>query len=419
MAERRVVVTGMGVVSCVGNSVNDFWDSLINGRSGIGPVTKFDATEYRTRIAGEVKNFNIENYMPLKEAKRLDLFCQYAIAAAEEAIKHAGLPLDFRDGSGKVNPDRIGVLVSSGIGGLKTLEDQVVVLKERGPGRVSPLLIPMMIIDMASGSISMRYGAQGPNMGVVTACGTACHSIGEAYWMVKRDDADIMITGGAEATILPIGFAGFCSMKAMSQRNDDPLKASRPFDAGRDGFVMSEGSGVLIIEELEHAKKRGAQIFAEIIGYGATGDAYHITSPAPGGEGASRAINMALKNAKLNPEDIHYVNAHGTSTELNDKFETEALKKSFGPLAYKLSVSSTKGTTGHGLGCAGGLETIACIKSIQTGIIPPTINYETPDPECDLDYTPNVAKQKKVDTAVNINLGFGGHNGVLILKRFE
>ncbi|OGV39104.1 MAG: beta-ketoacyl-[acyl-carrier-protein] synthase II [Lentisphaerae bacterium GWF2_45_14] len=417
MNDRRVVVTGMGIISSVGNSINDFWDSLVHGRSGVGRVTKFDASEYRTQIAGEVKDFDISKYMSFKDAKRLDSFCQYAVAASDEAMESAGLPKELRSSS--IDHTRVGVLVGSGIGGLKTLEEQQAVLLSRGPGKVSPLLIPMMIGDMASGSLSMRYGAQGPNMGIVTACASACHSMGEAFWMIKRDDADIMITGGAEATITPIGFAGFCSMKAMSQRNEDPQKASRPFDRDRDGFVMSEGAGILIFEELEHAKKRGAQILAEVVGYGCSGDAYHITSPAPGGEGAALAIKTALRHAKMNPEDIDYINAHGTSTELNDKFETQAFKSVFKDHAYKVSISSTKGTTGHGLGCSGGLETIACVKTINAKTIAPTINYENPDPECDLDYTPNVAREKDIKSALNINLGFGGHNGVLILRRFE
>jgi len=417
MNERRVVVTGTGVISCVGNNVVDFWSSLINGKCGIGPVTRFDAAEFRTQISGEVKGFNVENYMTVKDAKRLDLFCQYAVGAADEAMKQAGLPQELRGSA--IDAPRVGVLVGSGIGGLKTLEEQCRILHERGPSRTSPLLIPMMIIDMASGSLSMRYGAQGPNMAAVTACGTACHSIGEAFWIIKRDDADIMITGGAEATIIPLGFAGFCSMKAMSQRNSDPLHASRPFDRDRDGFVMAEGSGVLILEELEHAKKRGANILAEVIGYGATGDAYHITSPSPGGDGAARAIKMAMKHAGINPEEIGYINAHGTSTELNDKFETQAIKAALGDYAHKVAISSTKGTTGHGLGCAGAIETIACIKALETGVIPPTINYENPDPECDLNYTPNTAKEIKIKAAVNINLCFGGHNGVVIVKKFE
>lgn len=417
MNDRRVVITGTGIVSCVGNSVADFWDSLVNGRCGLGKITRFDTSEYRTHIGGEIKNFDFSKYMPPKDAKRLDPFCQYAIAAADEAMLEAGLPMQL-DGS-SIDRTRVGVVVSSGIGGLETLTEQTVVLHERGPSRISPLLIPMMIIDMASGNISMRYGAQGPNMGVVTACGTGCHSIGEAFWMIKRDDADVMIAGGSEACIVKIGVAGFCSMKAMSQRNDDPLHASRPFDMDRDGFVMSEGAGVMVIEELEHARKRGANIIAEIVGYGATGDAYHITSPDPEGMGAARAMKIALAHAKINPEQVDYINAHGTSTPLNDKFETKAIKAALGDHARKVSISSTKGTTGHSLGAAGGFESIACVKAIQTGIIPPTINYQTPDPDCDLDYTPNVAKEKSVKIAVNTNLGFGGHNGVLVFKRFE
>ncbi len=417
MNERRVVITGTGIVSCVGNSVVEFWDSLVNGRCGLGKITRFDVSEYRTQIGGEVKNFDISKYMPVKDAKRLDLFCQFAVAAADEAVLQAGLPLQL-DGSG-IDRTRVGVLVSSGIGGLEILTEQNTLLDSRGPSRVSPLLIPMMIIDMSSGNLSMRYGAQGPNMGIVSACATGCHSIGEAFWMVKRNDADIMVAGGTEASIVKLGFAGFCSMKAMSQRNDDPLHASRPFDADRDGFVMSEGAGVMILEELEHAKKRGANIIAEVVGYGATGDAYHITSPDPDGMGAARAIKVAMGHAGVNPADIDYINAHGTSTSLNDKFETKAIKAAFGDHAYKVSVSSTKGTTGHGLGAAGGFESIACVKAIQTGIIPPTINYVTPDPDCDLDITPNTAKEKKIRYAVNTNLGFGGHNGAIVFKRFE
>lgn len=416
MTDRRVVVTGTGIISCVGNTVAEFWDAVSNGRCGLGPLTRFDATEYRTRIAGEVKNFDIEKYMPRKDAKRLDLFTQYAVAAADEALQQAGLSMNLSE---SVNPERVGVLLSSGIGGLETLSEQLQVLQEKGPGKISPLLIPMMIIDICSGTLAMRYGAKGPNMGIVTACATACHSIGEAFWMIKRNDADVMITGGAEASIVKIGVAGFCALKAMSTRNDDPLHASRPFDAERDGFVMSEGSGALVIEELEHARKRGADIICEIVGYGATGDAYHITSPDPEGRGAGRAIQVAMKHAGMNPEDIDYINAHGTSTELNDKFETMAIKLALGSHAYNVAVSSTKGVTGHGLGAAGGFETIACGLALKHGVIPPTINLENPDPACDLDYTPNVAREKKIRTAVNVNLGFGGHNGALILKRFE
>ncbi len=418
MSDRRVVITGTGIVSCVGNNVTDFWDAVVNGRCGLDRVTKFDISGFRTHIGGEVKNFDITQYMPGKEAKRLDYVTHLAIAATDEAVKQAGLPEDFRNGE-VVDPTRVGVVVSSGIGGLQTLTEQVRALDARGPKRVSPLLIPMMIIDTSSGSISMRYGAMGPNMGIVTACSTACHSIGESFWMIKRDDADVMITGGSEASITEIGFGGFCSMKAMSQRNDDPKHASRPFDAERDGFVMSEGSGVLVLEELEHAKKRGANILAEIVGYGATGDAFHITSPDPEGRGAARAVKTAMRHAGLAPENIDYINAHGTSTSLNDKFETKAIKLALGDHARQVAISSTKGVTGHGLGAAGGFETIVCVKALQEGIIPPTINYENPDPDCDLDYTPNCAREQKITTAVNINLGFGGHNGALLLKRFE
>ena len=417
MDNRRVVVTGFGVISCVGNDVPEFWDSLVNGRCGIGMLTRFDASEYRTRIAGEVKNFDVNKYMSPKDAKRVDLFCQYAIAASGEAMEMAGLPKELRGSS--VDSNRVGVIVSSGIGGLQTMADQAEVLINRGPGRISPFLIPMMISDIASGNISMRYGAGGPNMGLVTACATGCHSIGESFWAIKRDDADVMICGGAEASLVPLGVAGFCALKALSTRNDDPQHASRPFDQDRDGFVMSEGAGVLILEELEHAKKRGAKIYAEVVGYGATGDAYHITSPHPEGDGMARAIRMALGHAGLNPDELDYINAHGTSTELNDKFETMAIKAALGDAAYKVSISSTKGATGHGLGAAGGQESIVCIQAIQTGVIPPTINYETPDPNCDLDITPNTARERDVKVAMNINLGFGGHNGVVIYRRFE
>lgn len=413
--DRRVVITGVGVVSCVGNDVATFWESLVEGRSGIAPITHFDAGEYRTQIAGEVKGFDIDKYLPMKEARRLDPVCQFAVGAADEAMAMAGLTHDLAG----VDPERVGVVVGSGIGGITTFEAQCRVLHERGPSKVSPLLIPMMIIDMVSGCLSMRYGAKGPNMGIVTACATATHSLGESYWMLKRGDADIMISGGAEAAITPIGCAGFCSMKAMSQRNSEPTRASRPFDAERDGFVMAEGSGVLILEELEHAKRRGANILAEILGYGATADAYHITSPAPGGTGGAAAIKNALRHGGISVEKLGYINAHGTSTDLNDKFETQAFKLALGGSVGAVAISSTKGATGHALGAAGALETIACVKALQTGIIPPTINYENPDPECDLDYTPNTARELPIKTALNTNLGFGGHNAAILLGKFE
>lgn len=417
MKERRVVVTGCGAISCVGNSVPELWAAVKEGRCGLSNVTRFDTTGFRSAVAGEVKDFDVTKYMPAKEAKRLDLFCQFAIAAADEAIAQANA--DFTSEECAIDRDRVGVLVSSGIGGLASMCEQDEIFMQKGPGRISPLMIPMMIGDLASGNISMRYNVRGPNFGLVSACASGCHSIGEAFWMIKRDDADMMITGGAEAAIVPLGYAGFCSMKAMSQRNDDPQHASRPFDAERDGFVMSEGAGVLVLEELEHAQKRGATILAEVVGYGATGDAYHITSPHPEGQGAASAIKMALRHAGLEPEDVDYINAHGTSTQLNDKYETLAIKAALKDHAYKVSVSSTKGATGHALGAAGGLESIICVQAIVNQTVPPTINYENPDPACDLDITPNVAKERKIDVALNINLGFGGHNGVVAFKRFK
>lgn len=413
--ERRVVVTGIGMISSVGNSINEAWESIVNGKSGIDLVTYFDTTDFKTKIGGQVKDFNIEKYMPLKDARRMDPFCHFAIAAADEAMESAGLPKDLST----MNPERIGVMVSSGIGGLQTIEEQAATLKEKGPKRVSPFLIPMMIIDLAAGNISMRYGAKGPNFGVVSACASSTHAIGEAFWQIKRDDADIMITGGAEASITPLGFAGFCSMQAMSTRNDSPKTASRPFDKDRDGFVMSEGAAVLILEELEHAKKRGATILAEVVGYGASGDAHHITAPAPGGTGAIQAVKCAINRAKIPLEDISYINAHGTSTPLNDKLETIAYKTVFGDKISKINISSTKGTTGHGLGASGAIETIVCIKAINEKIVPPTMNYTTPDPELDLNYTPNQAVQREIKAALNVNLGFGGHNAALIVKKFE
>ena len=417
MNNRRVVVTGYGALSCVGNDVASFWDALVNGRCGIGQITRFDTSAYRTHIAGEVKNFDSSEYISPKEAKRMDLFIQYAVTTTGEALKSAGLL--NASGEKRIDGDRFGCMVSSGVGGLATMSKECKVLLERGPDRVSPFLIPMMISDMAAGAVAMNFDLRGPNLGLVTACATGCHSIGEAYWTIKRDDADIMVAGGAEASIVPMGLAGFCALKALSTRNDDPLHASRPFDRDRDGFVMAEGAGILVLEELGHAVRRGANILAEVVGYGATADAYHITSPAPDGNGCARAMAMAMRHAGITPDELDYINAHGTSTSLNDKYETMAIKAAMGDAVKNVAVSSTKGTTGHGLGAAGGLECIACIKSIETGIIPPTINYENPDPECDLDVTPNVARKRAVNYAMNCNLGFGGHNGTMLFKKFE
>ncbi|MBE6399759.1 MAG: beta-ketoacyl-[acyl-carrier-protein] synthase II [Lentisphaerae bacterium] len=416
MNERRVVVTGCGVLSCVGNDVQTFWDALVNGRCGIGTITRFDTSAYRTHIAGEIKDLDVSPCISVKEARRMDLFTQYAIMATHQALLNAGLSAD--PGAKRDNGDRCGCMVSSGVGGLATMGKEHQVLLDRGPDRVSPFLIPMMISDMAAGAVAMQFDLRGPNMGLVTACATGCHSIGEAFWTIKHDDADIMVAGGAEASIVPLGLAGFCALKALSTRNDDPLHASRPFDRDRDGFVMSEGAGVLVLEELGHAIRRGAPILAEVVGYGATADAYHITSPAPDGNGDARAIQMALRHAGITPDELDYLNAHGTSTSLNDKYETMALKSVFGQ-AENLAISSTKGTTGHALGAAGGLECIACIQSIRTGIVPPTINYENPDPDCDLNYTPNTAVKREINYAMNCNLGFGGHNGAMLFKKYE
>ena len=416
MNARRVVITGTGILSCVGNTTAEFWDAVVNGRCGLGPVTKFDVSEYRTKIAGELKNFDVTKFVSPKDAKHMDAFCQYAVAAMFEALASAGLPVRLEDAG--IAPERAGVLVASGIGGMATLCDAMLTLHERGPSRVSPFMIPKMIGDMASGEISILTGAMGPNFGVVSACASACHAIGEASWMVRRGDADLMITGGTESAIIPVGMAGFCALKAMSTRNDDPLHASRPFDLDRDGFVMSDGAGILVIEELEHARKRGANILAEIIGYGASGDAYHMTAPREDGAGAAIAIRTALRNAGIAPGDVDYINAHGTSTQLNERCETAAIKSVFGAELAHISVSSTKGVTGHALGAAGGLETVVCAKAIADNVVPPTINYETPDPACDIDVTPNTARERKVDVALNMNLGFGGHNGAILLRRF-
>ena len=410
---RRVVVTGMGMVSPLAIGVEETWQALIQGKSGVARITKFDPTGFDTQIAAEVKDFAPENFMDKKDIRRMDIFIQYAVAAATLALEDAQLKIT------PANADRVGVVVGAGLGGLTTLEAFHKVLLEKGPGRISPFFIPMLIVNEAPGQISMRFGAKGPNTSVVTACATGNHNIGDAWRIIQRGDADAVIAGGVEATVTPLAVAGFNAMKALSTRNDEPEKASRPFDKDRDGFVMGEGSGIIILEELQQALDRGAKIYAEIIGYGLTGDAYHITAPAPDGEGAARCMAMALKSAGIEPEEVDYINAHGTSTDYNDLYETMAIKTVFKEHAKKLAVSSTKSMIGHLLGGAGGVEAIFTILTICRGIIPPTINYQTPDPGCDLDYVPNVARKASVRVALSNSFGFGGTNAVLVFKKFE
>ena len=412
--KRRVVVTGMGALTPVGNDVATTWRALISGKSGAANITKFDATTWPVRFACEVKGFDPLQYMDRKEAKRADWYTQYAIAASVQAMKQAAL-----DNGSNVDPDRMGVIIGSGIGGLKAFEEQHDVYRERGQSKISPFFIPMFIADIAAGIVSMRFNAKGPNYATVSACATSAHAIGDAYRTIQYGDADVMITGGSEATVTPMAIGGFANMKALSERNDSPATASRPFDATRDGFVMGEGAGVVILEELEHARKRGAKIYAEIVGYGATGDAYHLTAPAPEGEGAQRAMKRALNDAKLGVEDIEYINAHGTSTPANDLNETKAIKAVFGDRAKDINVSSTKSATGHMLGAAGAVEFIICTQVVRECTIPPTINYHTPDPELDLNYTPNKSVRRDVRAALSNSFGFGGHNVSLAIRRFE
>jgi len=409
---KRVVITGMGVLSPVGIGLEEFWTSLTEGKSGIGPVTHFDASNLATTIAGEVKDFDPQKYMDKKEAKRMDRFTQFAVAAAAMAMEDAGLSKN------NVDCERVGVILGTGIGGTNTFEDQHRVLGTKGPGRVSPFFVPMMIANMAAGHISIALGAKGINYTVITACASGTNSVGEAFKALQRNSADVIITGGTEAAITPMAMAGFASMKAMSTRNHEPQKASRPFDAERDGFVMGEGSAILVLETLEHAKNRGAKIYAEVVGYGCSADAFHITAPAPGGEGGARAMKLAIEDAGMSSEEVDYINAHGTSTDLNDKYETLAIKTVFGDHAYKMAVSSTKSMTGHLLGAAGSVELIASVLTIKNSIIPPTINLENPDPECDLDYVPNKARIQEVNVALSNSLGFGGHNATVIVKKF-
>ena len=411
--KRRVVVTGMGAVTPVGNDVATMWRSIVEGKSGAGPITKFDASTFQVRFACEVQGFDALDYMDRKEAKRADQFTQYAVAASRQAMDDAG----FGGGTG-YDPDNTGVIIGSGIGGLKIFEEQHDVYRQRGPGKISPFFIPMFISDIAAGIVSMQFGAKGPNYATVSACATSAHAIGDAFRTIQYGDADVMITGGAEATVTPMAVGGFANMKALSERNDSPETASRPFDLTRDGFVMGEGGAVLILEELDHARKRGARIYSEIIGYGATGDAYHLTAPAPNGEGAQRAMKRALKDASLSPSDVQYINAHGTSTPANDLNETAAIKAVFGEHAAAVNVSSTKSMTGHMLGAAGAVELVISTLAINNSLIPPTINYETPDPECDLNYTPNTAVQRELHVAISNSFGFGGHNTTLAVKRF-
>ena len=411
--DRRVVVTGMGVVSPLGNDLNTFWQNLITGQCGIDRITAFDATAFDTQIAGEVKNFDpLPAFPSPKEIRRTDRYTQFGVYAAWSALKDSGLDLATE------NCDEIGVFLGSGIGGLQTTSEQLKVLLERGPGRLSPFMIPMLISNMASGVVSMYFNLRGPNFATCSACATANHAIGEAWRTIKMGDAQVMLAGGAEATVVPIGIGGFCAMRAMSTRNDDPKRASRPFDKDRDGFVMGEGSGVIVLEELEHAKKRGAQIYCEIAGYGNTADAHHLTAPSPGGEGAARCMKMALRSGGLNLTDVNYINAHGTSTPQGDICETQAIKSVFGDYAKRRVVSSTKGATGHMLGAAGAVEMAACALAIKHGIVPPTINLQNPDPECDLDYVPNTAREMPVNVIVNNSFGFGGHNSTIAAKKF-
>lgn len=410
---RRVVVTGIGAVTPIGNDVPAMWESVKNGVCGIDKVTHFDASGYKTQIAGEIKNLNVEDLIERKEARKMDRYAQFALIAATEAVKNSGLDMTKED------PWRVGVVTGSGIGGITTFEEQHENLMAKGPGRVSPFFIPMMISNMAACHIAIKFGTKGVNENIVTACASGTNALGDAFRHIQYGANDVIITGGAEAAVSPTAFAGFCNMKAMSTRNDDPKHASRPFDAERDGFVLSEGAGMLVLEELEHAKKRGANIICEVVGYGATDDAYHITSPVPGGEGGAMAMKLAIKDAGVSPDEIDYINAHGTSTKYNDHFETEAIKDALGDAAYKTAVSSTKSMTGHMLGAAGAVEAIICAKAISDGYIPATINYENPDPDCDLDIVPNKGRNGEIRYAMSNSLGFGGHNATVVLKKYE
>lgn len=410
--KNRVVITGLGVISPVGIGKANFWEALIQGKSGLGPLTRFDATDFSAKIAGEVKDFDPADYLDRKESRRMDRFAQFAVAGSKMAIEDAGLDLEAE------NKERIGVILGCGIGGMETFEEQSRNLINKGPNRVSPMFVPMMIVNMAAGQVAITFKLKGPNSTTVTACASSTNSIGDAFKLLQRGDADVMITGGTEAPITPLAVAGFCSMKALSTRNDEPCKASRPFDRDRDGFVMGEGSGILVLETLDHALARGARIYAEMAGYGCTCDASHITAPDPDGLGATRAMELAIKDAGLTPQEITYINAHGTSTHLNDKGETLAIKKLWGEDAGKVLVSSTKSMTGHLLGAAGGIEGIACTLAIYNNIVPPTINLDNPDEGCDLDYVPHKAREVDVKAAISNTFGFGGHNATIAIKKY-
>lgn len=409
---KRVVVTGVGAITPIGKNCNDFWDGIKEGRNGVDTITSFDVTDFKCKIAAEIKDFDAAEYIDKKDARKMDRYTQFGFIAAREAFENSGLDMEKED------PWRIGVITGSGVGGIETLETQHETLMTKGPGRVSPFFVPMMISNMAAAQIAIHLGAKGANENVVAACASGTNAIGNAFNIIKHGECDAIIAGGAEATITPLAFAGFCSMKAMSQNNDNPKLASRPFDLERDGFVMGEGAGFLVLEELEHAKKRGANIICELVGYGITNDAYHITSPAPGGEGGAKAMEFALNSAGITPDKIDYINAHGTSTKYNDSFETQAIKKVFGEHSKKLMVSSTKSMTGHLLGAAGGIEAIICALALKEGFVPATINYNTPDPECDLDIVPNVGRKADIEYAMSNSLGFGGHNSAVILKKY-
>jgi len=407
----RVVITGLGAITPIGNNVSEYLNGSQSGQNGVGPITLFEASNYSCRFAAEVKNFDPQGILEPKESKRWDRFSKFAVVAAKEALKSSGLTID------ETNSSRIGVIIGSGVGGLLTMETQAHVLKEKGPGRVSPFTVPMMIPNMASGLTAIALGAKGPSSAVATACAAGSNAIGDAFRLIQLGKADVMFCGGAEASITPLGVAGFSSAKALSFRNDDPASASRPFDAKRDGFVIGEGSGVLVLETLEHAEKRGATIHAEIIGYGTTCDAHHITAPSPGGAGGAEAIKQTLLDAQIDPDNVDYINAHGTSTPANDRNETSAIKSALGSRANQIPISSTKSMTGHLLGGSGGIEAVACVLSIKNGLIPPTINYSNPDPDCDLDYVPNTAREKQLDVVLSNSFGFGGHNVCLAFRK--